>query len=34
MTLHNKAEEVSILKLTLHDKLIGYLAGFQNGQMH
>jgi len=32
MTLHSKAEEVSILKLTLHDKLVGYLAGFQNGR--
>lgn len=24
--------EVQVLKLTLHDKLIGYLAGFQNGR--
>ncbi len=25
-------EEVSVLKLTLHDKLVGYLAGFQGGR--
>jgi len=25
-------EEVSVLKLTLHDTLVGYLAGFQNGR--
>jgi len=25
-------EEITVLKLTLHDRLIGYLAGFQNGR--
>ena len=25
-------EEVNVLKLSLHDRLIGYLAGFQNGR--
>lgn len=25
-------EEINVLKLTLHDRLIGYLAGFQNGR--
>jgi|GEM_PF-3892793 len=25
-------EEASVLKLTLHGRLIGYLAGFQNGR--
>lgn len=25
-------EEIHVLKLTLHDRLIGYLAGFQNGR--
>lgn len=28
----NRAEEVSVLRLTLHDKLVGYLAGFQGGR--
>lgn len=25
-------EEINVLKLTLHDRLIGYLAGYQNGR--
>ncbi len=25
-------DEISVLKLTLHDRLVGYLAGFQNGR--
>ncbi len=24
--------EINVLKLTLHDKLVGYLAGFNNGR--
>jgi len=26
------ADEINVLKLTLHDRLVGYLAGFQNGR--
>ncbi len=26
------SDEISVLKLTLHDRLVGYLAGFQNGR--
>lgn len=26
------ADEISVLKLTLHNRLVGYLAGFQNGR--
>ena len=32
MTLHNQIDEVSVLKLTLHGRHIGYLAGFENGR--
>ncbi len=32
MSPHNQIDEVSVLKLTLHGRLIGYLAGFQNGR--
>jgi serine/threonine-protein kinase HipA len=32
MSPHNQINEVSVLKLTLHGRLIGYLAGFQNGR--
>ncbi|VAX08838.1 Toxin HigB / Protein kinase domain of HipA [hydrothermal vent metagenome] len=32
MSPNDKIEEMSVLKLTLHDKLVGYLAGFQNGR--
>ena len=32
MTLHNQVDEVSVLKLTLHGRHIGYLAGFENGR--
>lgn len=36
MSPHDQASEeineVIVLKLTLHDKLVGYLAGFQNGR--
>ncbi len=28
----NTINEVSVLKLTLHDRLVGYLVGFQNGR--
>jgi serine/threonine-protein kinase HipA len=28
----NDADEINVLKLTLHDKLVGYLAGFHNGR--
>jgi len=28
----NKADEMNVLKLTLHGQLVGYLAGFQNGR--
>ena len=30
--INNQIDEVSILKLTLHGRLIGYLAGYQNGR--
>ena len=29
---YDQINEVSALKLTLHGRLIGYLAGFQNGR--
>jgi len=32
MSPNDKIEEMSVLKLTLHDQLVGYLAGFQNGR--
>ena len=32
MSVHSQIDEVSVLKLTLHGRLIGYLAGFQNGR--
>ncbi len=32
MSTIDPIEEISVLKLTLHDKLVGYLAGFQNGR--
>lgn len=32
MTPHNQIDEASVVKLTLHGGLIGYLAGFQNGR--
>ena len=28
----NRAEEINVLKLTLHENLVGYLAGFHNGR--
>ncbi|GGE57682.1 phosphatidylinositol kinase [Streptosporangium jomthongense] len=28
----NRIDEIKVLKLTLHDRLVGYLAGFQNGR--
>jgi serine/threonine-protein kinase HipA len=28
----NRADEVNVLKLTLHSRLVGYLAGFNNGR--
>ncbi|MCP4237792.1 MAG: type II toxin-antitoxin system HipA family toxin [Aestuariibacter sp.] len=32
MSSHDQIDEVSVLKLTLHGRRIGYLAGFQNGR--
>ena len=32
MSNPDNIDEVKVLKLTLHDRLIGYLAGFQNGR--
>ncbi|VAW66218.1 Toxin HigB / Protein kinase domain of HipA [hydrothermal vent metagenome] len=32
MSPNEQINEVIVLKLTLHDKLVGYLAGFQNGR--
>ncbi len=32
MTPNEQINEVIVLKLTLHDRLVGYLAGFQNGR--
>jgi len=32
MSPNEQINEVVVLKLTLHDRLIGYLAGFQNGR--
>ncbi len=32
MSPSEQINEVIVLKLTLHDKLVGYLAGFQNGR--
>ncbi len=31
MSVH-KADEINVLKLTLHGQLVGYLAGYQNGR--
>ena len=28
----NSVDEINVLKLTLHDRLVGYLAGFHNGR--
>lgn len=28
----NEFDEIAVLKLTLHDRLVGYLVGFQNGR--
>jgi len=28
----NSADEINVLKLSLHDRLVGYLAGFHNGR--
>ncbi len=28
----NSADEINVLELTLHDRLVGYLAGFHNGR--
>jgi serine/threonine-protein kinase HipA len=28
----NEADEINVLQLTLHDRLVGYLAGFHNGR--
>ena len=32
MSPNDKMEEMRVLKLTLHNQLVGYLAGFQNGR--
>ncbi|MCP4492338.1 MAG: type II toxin-antitoxin system HipA family toxin [Gammaproteobacteria bacterium] len=32
MSTHDQIDEVRVLKLTLHGRRIGYLAGFQNGR--
>ncbi len=32
MSAPENIDEISVLKLTLHGKLVGYLAGFQNGR--
>ncbi|HEB87101.1 MAG TPA: hypothetical protein ENI68_08830 [Gammaproteobacteria bacterium] len=32
MSPNDRIEEMNVLKLTLHDRLVGYLAGFQNGR--
>ena len=32
MSTNDQIEEMSVLKLTLHERLVGYLAGFQNGR--
>lgn len=32
MSASDPADEVNVLKLTLHDKLVGHLAGFNNGR--
>lgn len=29
---NSHAEEITVLKLTLHGRLVGYLAGFQGGK--
>jgi serine/threonine-protein kinase HipA len=32
MSGQGSAEQVGVLKLTLHGQLVGYLAGFQGGR--
>lgn len=32
MSAPESIDEISVLKLSLHDRLVGYLAGFQNGR--
>ncbi len=32
MSASNQVDEVQVLELSLHDELVGYLAGFQNGR--
>ena len=32
MISNNQMEEINVLKITLHGRLVGYLAGFQNGR--
>ena len=32
MSPHNKIDEDSVLKLTLHGRHVGYLAGFESGR--
>jgi len=32
MSPNNQIDEISVLKLTLHGRLVGYLVGFQNGR--
>ncbi len=32
MTPNNQIDEMNVLELTLHGRLVGYLAGFQNGR--
>jgi len=32
MSPTENTDETSVLKLTLHGRLVGYLAGFQNGR--
>lgn len=29
---NSRVEEINVLKLSLHDRLVGYLAGFQGGR--
>lgn len=32
MNAADQTDDISVLKLTLHDRLVGYLAGFSNGR--
>ena len=33
MSTIGKIDEVNVLKLTLHDRLVGYLAGYKTDEM-